>query len=142
MSSSYIPKQLREQVSVDARNRCGYCLAQQEIIGVQLHIEHILPESAGGLSERGNLWLACSECNNHKGAQVEAVDPQTGAIVPLFNPRQQPWSAHFRWSEDGSEVIGVTAIGRATVITLDLNQLLMQIARRRWVMVGWHPPVD
>lgn len=102
MSSSYIPKQLREQVSVDARNRCGY----------------------------------------YKGAQVEAVDPQTGAIVPLFNPHQQPWSVHFRWSEDGSEVIGVTATGRATVVALDLNQLFMQIARRRWAMVGWHPPVD
>jgi len=74
MSSTYVPKLLREQVSMDARHCCGYCLAQQDIIGIQLHVEHILPESAGGATVLENLWSACSECNNHKGSQVDAIE--------------------------------------------------------------------
>lgn len=140
MSTTYVSQSLREQVALDARNRCGYCLAQQEIIGIQLHIEHIVPESAGGITARANLWLAYSECNNHKGSQVDAIDPNSGEHVPLFNPRAQQWVEHFQWSEDATLVIGVSPAGRATVIALDLSQPVMVIARRRWAMVGWHPP--
>lgn len=142
MSSGYISKVLREQVSRDARYRCGYCLAQQDIIGIQLHIDHILPASAGGATIPENLWLACSECNNHKGSQVDAVDPQSDDRVSLFNPRKQRWLDHFRWSDDGTRVIGISSVGRATVNALDLNQDVMVIARCRWVLVGWHPPKD
>jgi 5-methylcytosine-specific restriction endonuclease McrA len=39
-------------------------LAQQELIGIQLHIEHLIPHSAGGATDRENLWLAYNECNN------------------------------------------------------------------------------
>lgn len=140
MSTTYVSQSLREQVATDACNRCGYCLAQQEIIGIQLHIEHIIPEAAGGVTDRVNLWLACSECNNHNGSQVDATDPDSGERVPLFDPRTQHWADHFQWSEDGTHVIGVSPAGRATVIALDLNQPVMVIARRRWVVVGWHPP--
>lgn len=117
----FVSQSLREQVATDARNRCGYCLAQQEIIGIQLHIGHIVPESAGGVTSRANLWLACSECNNHKGSQVDAIDPNSGEHVPLFNPRAQQWADYFQWSEDATLVIGVSPAGRATVIALDLN---------------------
>jgi hypothetical protein len=142
MSRTFVSKKDRERIAAEARYRCGYCQAQQEVIGIQLHIEHIIPESAGGGSELSNLWLACSECNNHKGALTHAHDPETGAFTPLFNPRTQVWSAHFHWSEDATEIIGQTPIGRATVIALDLNQPMMVRARRRWVMVGWHPPAE
>ncbi len=142
MSTTYVSQALREQVATDAHNRCGYCLAQQEIIGIQLHIEHLVPESAGGLTDRENLWLACSECNNHKGSQVDAIDPNSGERVQLFNPRTQRWSDHFRWREDGTHMIGISSTGRATIVALDLNQPVMVIARRRWAMVGWHPPAN
>ena len=48
----------------------------------------------------------------------------------------------FGWSEDGTEVIGRTGCGRATVEALRLNRELAILARRRWVSVGWHPPED
>ncbi|OQY59936.1 MAG: hypothetical protein B6245_04170 [Desulfobacteraceae bacterium 4572_88] len=35
--------------------------------------------------------------------------------IVLFNPREQNWSEHFRRSDDGLHIIGLTAIGRATV---------------------------
>lgn len=142
MSRAHISTSVRQRICAEARYRCGYCLAQQDIIGVQLHVEHIKPESAGGSSEPDNLWLACSECNLHKGAQTQLLDPQTGEVAPLFHPRLQRWDEHFRWSEDATEILGMTPTGRATVLALSLNQPFMLRARRRWAMVGWHPPKD
>lgn len=142
MSRPYIPPAVRQRIFLEARFRCGYCHAQQDVVGMQLHIEYIIPVSAGGSSEIENLWLACSECNNHKGSQTHREDPVNGARVALFNPRVQEWNEHFCWSDDGVEIIGLTAVGRVTVLALDLNQLNMVRARRRWVMVGWRPPKD
>jgi hypothetical protein len=60
--------------------------------------------------------------------------------VSLFNPRTQEWREHFKWSSDGTYIIGLTANGRATVAALQLNHDLVMHARRQWVKVGWHPP--
>jgi hypothetical protein len=62
--------------------------------------------------------------------------------VPLFNPRTQTWALHFAWSADGTEIIGLTATGRATVVALRLNNDEIVGARSLWVQVGWHPPED
>lgn len=142
MSRPHISKALREQVAADARYRCGYCLTPQLFTAMPMHIEHIIPLAAGGSSDRENLWLACPLCNGHKGAQTHSVDPITGDLTPLFNPRKQEWHTHFRWSEDGVTIVGLTAIGRVTVIALRLNNEHLVRARRRWVAAGWHPPVD
>ena len=71
---------------------------------------------------------------------TEAVDPETGISVPLFNPRTQIWAEHFSWSEDGTSIIGQTPTGRATIVALSLNRELRVRARALWVEVGWHPP--
>ncbi len=142
MSRTYIPATVRRRVAETARHRCGYCQTQQIIVDIPLHIEHIIPLAAGGDSDENNLWLACSVCNNYKGTQTHAADPETGDLVPLFNPRTQVWSEHLVWSDDGVEIIGLTPIGRATAWALKLNQPFMLRARRRWVMAGWHPPAD
>ena len=107
-----------------------------------MQIDHIIPEAAGGSSELDNLWLACAMCNYYKGAQAQAIDPISNQQTPLFNPRTQRWAEHFAWSEDGAEVIGLTPVGRATVMALKMNQPHVIRARRRWISVGWHPPKD
>lgn len=140
MSKAYVSKSLRERVSKQARYRCGYCLTSQKITGMQLDIEHIIPEARGGKTEEANLWLACPDCNGYKGDQMEAPDPETGETVPLFNPRQQRWSEHFAWKTAGDEIIGRTPTGRATILALKLNRALLVSARREWVRVGWQPP--
>jgi hypothetical protein len=61
--------------------------------------------------------------------------------VPLFNPRLQRWSDHFEWSADGIQIVGLTMIGRATVIALQMNNPTIVPARRRWAAAGWHPPI-
>jgi len=142
MSKSYIPESVRQRVAEAARYRCGYCQTRQDIVGYPLHVEHIIPEAADGSSAEDNLWLACLLCNNHKGSQTHAKDPIMQTEVPLFNPRTQVWTEHFAWTENGMQIVGTTAIGRATIQALKLNIPVRIHARRHWVSAGWHPPRD
>ena len=142
MSRPYVSVRLAAQILTDAGHRCGYCHTDERFTGSLLSIEHILPVAAGGPTVRMNLWRSCRECNERKGVQTEATDPESGEIVDLYNPRIQSWRDHFRWSADGLLVIGLTAIGRATVDAVDLNRPHQIVARQRWVVVGWHPPSD
>ncbi|MBN1887231.1 MAG: HNH endonuclease [Thermoflexales bacterium] len=142
MSKAYIPAHVRQRVSAQARYRCGYCLTSQAVVAIPMHIEHIVPEAAGGESSEDNLWLACPLCNGYKGTQTHALDPLTGKRTPLYNPRLQDWREHFAWSEDGTQIIGQTPTGRATVEALHLNNEYVVPSRRVWVAAGWHPPKD
>ncbi len=140
--NEYVPKAMRERVAAPARHRCGYCLTSAAIVGAPMEIDHIVPRSLGGLTEEENLWLACSLCNEHKGNRIVGLDVLTDQIVPLFNPRRQSWSEHFAWTGEGDRIVGLTAIGRATVVALNLNRPALVKARQAWVMAGWHPPKD
>lgn len=142
MAPQYIPVALRRQIREDAEARCGYCHTLEAFIGMPLEIDHLFPEALGGATVRENLWLACARCNDFKGDRIKAVDPQAGNEVPLFNPRTQRWQAHFRWSLDGSNIIGLTAIGRATVQALRLNNDFVLVARNFWLTVGRWPPLE
>ncbi len=140
--SAYIPVDLKSQIEQCDRGRCCYCLTQQINSGIALSFDHILPQSRGGTTSFQNLCLACRSCNEFKSDRTQAVDPLTGESVALFHPRQQAWNEHFVWSEDGTCISGTTPIGRATVLALQLNNLMIIVARRRWVSSGWHPPMD
>jgi 5-methylcytosine-specific restriction endonuclease McrA len=135
-----ISTKLAAEIRHQARYRCGYCLSSETLLGMVLEIEHLIPLAAGGLTRVENLWLSCRRCNGFKGAQVAAPDPLSAQIIPLFNPRTQIWQEHFQWSEDGTQIIGVTACGRATVAALKVNTPEICAARRLWVSVGWWPP--
>ena len=87
MSTTRVPAALRARVTRQARHRCGYCLTAEQVVGSPMEIDHLVPEAQGGLTEEGNLWLACSACNTFKGDRTTVLDPLTGEIVPLFNPR-------------------------------------------------------
>ena len=134
-----IPDPLRELVYERARHRCEYCQTQARIV-VEMHVDHIVPQAAGGQTTSDNLCLSCATCNNRKRDHQSAIDPQTNETVRLFNPRVDTWIAHFRWSDNGERVIGLNAIGRATIERLDMNLTKVVAARREWVAVGWHPP--
>ena len=140
MSDAYIPKALREKVVAQAHHRCGYCLTSEAIVGTPMEIDHIIPQSLGGLTDEDNLWLACSLCNDHKGDRIAALDPLTDEIVRLFDPRHQVWQEHFAWTAEGDRIVGLTPIGRASVVALNLNRPSLVKARQAWVAVGWHPP--
>jgi len=141
MARPYISIDLDRRVRTAANNRCGYCLSPQKLVMARLEIEHIIPIAKGGTSDESNLWLACPICNAYKGSKVELIDSITGETVTLFNPRTQVWAEHFQWAENGTQVIGKTQIGRATVAALHLDNDLDTIeVRSYWVQAGWHPP--
>jgi len=143
MPRIHIPVDTERRVRAAARNRCGYCLSPQHLVMARLEIEHIMPLAKGGGNDESNLWLACPICNGYKSDKTTGVDPESGEAVPLFNPRIQTWSEHFRWSEDGLCIIGLTPIGRATVAALHLSDDPDALeVRSYWVSAGWHPPED
>jgi hypothetical protein len=138
--SSAISNEVRARVRARAGNRCGYCLSPQHLVLGPLEIEHVIPTAGGGTDDEDNLWLACRMCNNFKGMQTHALDPITRRRTRIFDPRMGNWAHHFRWNDDGTQVIGVTATGRATVVALQLNHVIAVMVRRSWVIAGWHPP--
>jgi hypothetical protein len=138
----YISQTTREKIATEANHRCEYCQTAQEISGAQMNIEHIVPLSRGGSSKEDNLCLACAWCNSYKWAKTHGRDPGTNEEIPLFNPRMQVWQEHFRWSDDGIIIIGISSIGQATVEALKMNNEYIIPARRHWVEAGWHPPSE
>lgn len=100
-------------VETRAGQRCEYCRMHQTLQVATFHIEHIIPSSRGGSEDPDNLALACPSCNLHKSDRLKVADPDSNATVPLFNPRKDRWTEHFRW--DGYRIVGTTVIGRATI---------------------------
>lgn len=140
MSRPRISKKLRAAISEQANYRCGYCLTNQHIVGTLMEIDHIVPIALGGANEEYNLWLACAACNAYKNDRTVAIDPVSQVETPIFNPRTQKWTEHFQWVEGGRLIEGVTPIGRATIVLLNLNRQELVTSREYWIRAGWHPP--
>lgn len=117
--STYVSALLRQRVFERAAGRCEYCLAPQQVVLVPHEVDHVIALKHGGLTEVDNLALSCTLCNKYKGSDLASVDPETGAVVPLFNPRLDDWAVHFRI--DGGHIIPLTPAGRATTRLLRLN---------------------
>ena len=134
---TYIPDDLRQLVIKRAQSRCEYCGLSQHGQAATFHIDHIVPVSAGGQSTDDNLALACVGCSLHKAARLAAVDPLTGNLASLFNPRQDDWQTHFQW--DDVRVVGLTPVGRATLAALKMNRLIMLSIREEERLLNRHP---
>ncbi len=142
MSRTYIPPALRRAVAERARHRCSYCQTAEDIVGAEFTVDHIIPESLGGMTALDNLCLACWGCNLFKHDRLAALDLNTGEMVRLFHPLTQSWYEHFAWQADGLIIAGLTPTGRATVNALQLNRAPLVNARRLWIKAGWHPPEE
>lgn len=140
MPSRYISDAMRQIISARAQNRCEYCKCSADITTETFSIEHAYPLSLGGSNTLENLAWSCVGCNGFKGARIQAIDPLTNQLAPIFHPRQQLWDDHFAWSEDYCEVVGQTPTGRATVLALRLNRKGVVNLRRILSQVGKHPP--
>jgi len=140
MTKKRVPNKLRRLVRQRAMGYCEYCQCP-DFCATQLHsIEHILPESRGGKSVENNLALACQGCNGLKSDKIQATDPATRRMVPLFHPRTDNWFTHFAWSPNYLNLIGLTPTGRATVQELELNRAGVIHLRRLLLLNGEHPP--
>lgn len=140
MSSKYTSDPLRQQVEIRAKGLCEYCQSPDKYCIASFHCDHIHPKKEGGKTELTNLAFSCPSCNTHKAAKTHAPDPSTGESIPIFNPRQQNWHQHFRWSNDFLFIEGKTSIGRATVTALNMNKDKHIGLREFLKTVGKHPP--
>ena len=110
---------LRQFVHERAGDRCEYCLMRLHTSARPFHAEHIIAQQHQGSDEKGNLALACQNCNLLKGPNLTSIDPDTSLLTRLFHPRQDVWEDHFRI--DGPRICGLTDIGRTTVWLLEMN---------------------
>lgn len=132
-----IPEWLRRQVKERAHDRCEYCLMPD--IKQYFHHEpdHVIAEKHGGATSFDNLAWACFSCNRHKGSDIASLDPLSGKVTLLFNPRMQQWRRHFRLN--GGCIEPLTAAGRVTVAILQLNDPVQIQDRLRLMASGLYP---
>ncbi|HIE55026.1 MAG TPA: HNH endonuclease [Chromatiaceae bacterium] len=135
-----ISNAIRQKVRQRANFLCEYCHTAEQWQYVPFTVDHVIPLSQGGEDDFSNLALACFHCNRHKSNRVTAVDPHTNKETPLFNPRKHAWRDHFMWSADRLYIIGLTPIGRATIMRLRLNRTRIIPIRAVDVKVHRHPP--
>lgn len=138
MPRAFISARLRRLVIDRAGNHCEYCRLHQIDAYAGHNVDHIIPLKHGGRTDADNLALACADCNRHKGSDIAAFDPNDGRMVRLFNPRQDSWHEHFVL--DGAEIIGLTAIGRGTVVLLLMNEPWRVEQRLYLRETGSYPP--
>ncbi|NWG18001.1 MAG: HNH endonuclease [Chloroflexi bacterium] len=132
-----ITNELRRQVIERAGNCCEYCLLSQDDNFFSFHIDHIISEKHGGVTESHNLSLSCPNCNTFKGSDIGSIDSQTGLLTPLFNPRLQQWVKHFHLGNGMIEPL--TPEGRVTVFLLRLNQADRVFERQELMSLGRYP---
>ena len=122
-----------------AAHFCEYCGAPEAAINFHFEVEHILPLALGGTDNADNLALACQSCNIFKSDQMTAMDWLTESEMPLFHPRLMRWEDHFTLETETALLIGLTAIGRVTVVALHINSAAQVRARRLWLRIGLLP---
>src|SRR5229473_3437771 len=119
---------IRQRVIDRAGGVCEYSHLPQSAYPVPFEVDHIIAVQHRGKTILSNLALACLNDNGHKGPNIAGVDPVTGQLTRLFNPRRHKWHRHFRY--DGPVLVGNTAIGRTTVVVLVMNDPVMVALRR------------
>jgi hypothetical protein len=137
MTSAKISADLRQQVRKRAEGRCEYCLLHEDFSIYTHEVDHIVAQKHDGQTTADNLALSCLSCNRHKGTDLTTFDPATGAITPLFNPRNQTWSEHFVLSNGGLE--GITPTGRATAKLLMFNTPTRRLERQLLLAQNRYP---
>jgi hypothetical protein len=118
---------------------CEYCQLHEADSFHPHQIDHVISLKHGGRTDPSNLALACLRCNSWKGSDIGSLDPLTGGLVPLFNPRTEQWSAHFRLEGLILEPLTPQARATARLLRLNLDQRVME--RRALVRAPRFPQV-
>lgn len=129
---------LGQFVQVRAAGACEYCRIPELYSALPFEIDHILARKHGGKSFAENLAWSCYYCNRCKGPNIAGIDPETMQITRLFNPRIDVWNEHFSWQ--GAYLMGRTAIGRATINVLCINDPEFVVVRELLQAEGQFPP--
>lgn len=125
-----------EAVRIRANFRCEYCLLSESLHPGPFEVEHIVAHQHGGSDAMGNLAVACRPCNWAKGPNL--AGRSDGKLFPLFHPRMQNWSRHFRWEH--TTLVGKTKTGIVTVQVLNMNEATRLMLRENLLFEGRFPP--
>lgn len=126
-------------VALRAGHRCEYCRAPEVVFNFPFEVEHIIPLVHDGADAETNWALACRACNIRKGVYINHIDSVTKTLTRLYHPRQDQWEEHFQVKVETGEIQGYTAIGRATILRLDMNHPTQLFARQLWIRLGIFP---
>jgi hypothetical protein len=126
---------IEEELRRLAGGRCEYCHLPEEFVRLKHVTDHIIARQHGGGDDKKNLAVCCGRCNRSKGPNIAGIDPKSGKLVRLFHPRRHKWSTHFHW--DGPVLAGRTAIGRATIVVLAINDPLRVALRESLLREGF-----
>src|SRR4051794_5559294 len=135
-----MPRSRRQQVRERAGDRCEYCQLAQADTSVPHEVDHIRASKHHGPTTLENLCWTCAYCNGAKGSNAAGYDSESGALVPLFNPRRDRWKRHFAWA--GPTLIGKTRVARATIDVPKINDPERVEHRRLLIALGVFPPLD
>ncbi|NEO85243.1 MAG: HNH endonuclease [Spirulina sp. SIO3F2] len=135
--TDYISASLRRLIVQRASGACEYCCIHQAFSMYSHEVDHVIARKHGGRTVPENLVLACLPCNRHKGSDLTSLDPLTGKITPLFNPRTQIWSEQFEL--EGGLIKGLNATGRTTLFLLKMNETKRLQLRQALASQGLYP---
>ena len=136
--SERITVALRRAVIERAQGCCEYCGMPDTETLLPHEPDHVIATQHGGQTALENLAYACFQCNRFKGPNIASLDPATGVLTPLYNPRTAPWAAHFRLS--GALIEPLTIIGHATAFLLRLNDPERVTIRANLLRQGRYAP--
>jgi hypothetical protein len=123
-----LPASITEQVRRRADHAYEYCGVTEVDSAGELSVDHFRPRNHGGADDLANLLYCCFRCNFYKADYwpEEPGDPM------LWNPRQEPMTAHLLLLADGT-LHPITPTGVFTLGRLRLNrpQLVTNRLRRR-----------
>jgi hypothetical protein len=137
VTAPQLPAGLRRLVRERAALLCEYCLLAEDDAFLPHEPDHIVSVKHGGATEEENLALACFACNRHKGSDLASLDPETGSLTSLFNPRVDDWPTHF--AIEGGMIIPKTPSARVTVRLLRLNLTVRVEVRDELANLGRWP---
>lgn len=135
--SDSVSVSLRREVRKRANGRCEYCFMPDSESTYPHEPDHIIAVRHSGPTTAMNLAYACFECNRAKGTDISSLDPETGALTPLYNPRTQVWSEHFRFN--GPMIEPLSAVERVTVFLLRMNAAARVAGRASLMREGRFP---
>ena len=115
---SLVSEALRAAVRHRAQGRCEYCLIHEEDMLFPHEPDHIIASQHGGVTLLENLALACIHCNRRKGPNLSSVDPDSGALVNLFNPRRESCTFFPGWPANYSSDADRASYGFSAAIQL------------------------
>jgi hypothetical protein len=138
--ASDVTAEQRRAVASRAYHVCEYCLVHEDDNYFACEVDHIISIKHGGRTELSNLAHACFRCNRHKGTDIASLVPSTGALTRFFDPRSDPWAAHFYLRDVHIEPL--TDIGRVTARIFEFNIFERLEQRRILAEIGRYPTID